>query len=115
MRAADVLGDNVILQISEIGMAVRQARIRRGLKREELAAALAVSQSTVRRIEAGDTGVAMGAYLSALCYISPKLVSVMLAEMSNEPAAMVEKRRPTRRPLPRVHGGAKNPIAGAVL
>ena len=102
MRAVDILGDNVILQLKELGLAIRLARIRRGLRRETFAQALAMSMSTVRRIESGDTGVAMGAYMAAFNYIHPQSVNTLLGMINNEPGAAVAAARIQPRQPPRV-------------
>ena len=52
--------------LPRIGASIRTARIRRRKTAADLARRLGVSLPTLRKLEAGDPGVALGTFLSAL-------------------------------------------------
>ena len=71
MAIRDVLAEQTLLQLAELGATLREARQAARISREEFAERTALSVSTIRRLEAGDAGVAMGAYVSAMLYLKP--------------------------------------------
>lgn len=60
------LPDKVQVAIQKLGMDIKLARQRRIMTQEVLAKNMFVTAKTVRRVEAGDPGVSLGVYASAL-------------------------------------------------
>jgi transcriptional regulator with XRE-family HTH domain len=58
-----------------LGMQIRAARISRRMAQAELAERIDVSVATIRKIERGDTGVAIGSTLSAAVIVGVPLMS----------------------------------------
>jgi transcriptional regulator with XRE-family HTH domain len=56
----------VLKQLEELGQRVRTARVRRRLSTEDLAQACGIGRRTLYRIENGDSGIALGTFLSVL-------------------------------------------------
>ena len=52
--------------IRELGIDIREARLRRNLPMDVLAARAFTSRSTLRRVEQGDPGVSIGIYAAVL-------------------------------------------------
>jgi hypothetical protein len=63
---ADALPGPVGNALAALGENIRLARIRRRLRMADLAGKVMVSVPTLRRVERGDPGVAIGVYLTAL-------------------------------------------------
>lgn len=64
--AMDALPGPVGNALAALGENIRLARIRRRLRMADLAGKVMVSVPTLRRVERGDPGVAIGVYLTAL-------------------------------------------------
>ena len=56
----------VVEALVQVGAAIRTARIRRRKTAAELARRLGVSLPTLRKLEAGDPGVSLGTFVTAL-------------------------------------------------
>lgn len=52
--------------IRELGIDIREARLRRNIPMDVLAARAFTSRTTLRRVERGDPGVSMGVYAAVL-------------------------------------------------
>src|ERR1700692_714327 len=63
-------GDNLPFPVAEmlprLGAAIRTARVRRRKTASDLALRLGVSLPTLRKLEAGDPGVSIGTFVTAL-------------------------------------------------
>ncbi len=57
---------SVLKQLAALGERLRLARARRGLQTELFAERVGVSRETLRRMEKGDSTIAIGTYLRAL-------------------------------------------------
>lgn len=66
MRASPHVPSTVDRELRRIGGGIKTARLRRNMSQQELADRLGVSIHTVRAIEAGGAGTAIGTYLHAL-------------------------------------------------
>ncbi len=73
MKAADTLSYRDLQTLAMLGERLRVARQRRGQRISDWAASLTISENTVKRMEAGDPGVALGTYVAALSVINPDL------------------------------------------
>lgn len=58
--------DEIIEQISALGLRVRQARIHRKLRREDLAKRANLSRTAIEAVERGEPTTGIGTYLRAL-------------------------------------------------
>jgi HTH-type transcriptional regulator/antitoxin HipB len=70
----------------DLGAAIKQARIRRGLTQTQLASKLGVSQARISEVESGSTGVAVGAILRILAALDAAIM------ITDERTAPHEKR-----------------------
>lgn len=66
MRASPQVPSTVIRELRRIGEGIRTARLRRNMSQQELGDRLGVSIHTVRAMEAGKAGTAIGTYLHAI-------------------------------------------------
>jgi ribosome-binding protein aMBF1 (putative translation factor) len=66
MTSANAVPYEVQQSLRKLGSDIKTARLRRRLGQPELAAAAGVSARTVRRLESGDDGVAVGSVLAVL-------------------------------------------------
>ncbi len=66
MRASPHVPSAVERELSRIGDGIKTARLRRNMSQQELADRLGVSIHTVRALEEGRAGTAIGSYLHAL-------------------------------------------------
>lgn len=66
MRASPRVPSIVRRELTRIGDGIRTARLRRNMSQQELADRLGVSIHTVRAMEAGKAGTAIGTYLHAI-------------------------------------------------
>lgn len=66
MRASPHIPSAVSRELERIGEGLRTARLRRNMSQQELADRLGASIHTVRAMEAGKAGTAVGTYLHAL-------------------------------------------------
>lgn len=58
--------DSVQKQALALGQRIRAARVRRGLRREDLAARAGLSRTAIEAVEAGKLTTGLGTYLQAL-------------------------------------------------
>lgn len=65
-KSTEQLPREVLKHLDELGQRVRIARVRRRLSTEDLAQACGIGRRTLYRIENGDSGIAMGTFLSVL-------------------------------------------------
>lgn len=56
----------VLKHLEELGLRVRTARVRRRMSTEDLAQACGIGRRTLYRIESGESGIALGTFLSVL-------------------------------------------------
>lgn len=66
MRSKHHLPSPVSAEIRRIGAGIRTARLRRNMSQEELAERIGVSFHTVRHMESGKPGTAIGTYVHAM-------------------------------------------------
>lgn len=60
------LPHEVLKHLGELGHRIRTARVRRRMSTEELAQACGIGRRTLYRIEGGESGIALGTFLSVL-------------------------------------------------
>ncbi len=93
--------------IRELGADIREARLRRNLPMDVLAARAFTSRSTLRRIEQGDPGVSMGIYAAVLHSLGLLDGLRQSASLANDEvgrtlaAVALPQRARARRPKPR--------------
>lgn len=66
MKTTEALPGPVLDELARIGEGIRIARVRRRMTQEALASRVGTTFHTIRRIERGAPGTAMGFYLTAL-------------------------------------------------
>jgi transcriptional regulator with XRE-family HTH domain len=66
MKATEALPSPVLDQLARIGEGIRIARMRRRMTQEDLATRVGTTFHTIRRIEQGAPGTAIGFYLTTL-------------------------------------------------
>ncbi|WP_244285191.1 helix-turn-helix domain-containing protein [Acetobacter persici] len=66
MPASFTPSNPVAESIQNLGLNIRQARIRRSISMQSLSEMANTSRSTIQKVEQGDTGVSMGIYASVL-------------------------------------------------
>jgi len=66
MKATEALPGPVLDQLVRIGEGIRVARMRRRMTQEDLASRVGTTFHTIRRIEQGAPGTAIGFYLTTL-------------------------------------------------
>jgi transcriptional regulator with XRE-family HTH domain len=71
--------------LKQLGMDIRDARKRRRIKAAVMADRLQISRPTLRRLERGDPGVAMGSYATALYVLGMVQRIEELAAIANDP------------------------------
>jgi len=64
--AFDLVSESVPAALEALGRRLREARRRRGLRQEDVAAKLGFSRATINAVEHGNMTTAAGAYLSVL-------------------------------------------------
>jgi transcriptional regulator with XRE-family HTH domain len=62
----DLVPENVPRMLKALGARLREARLRRRLRQQDVAAKLGLSRDTINAIEHGSMTTAIGAYLSVL-------------------------------------------------
>jgi len=62
----DLVPETVSAQLKALGARLREARQRRGLRQEDVAAKLGFSRDTINAVERGSMTTTIGAYLSLL-------------------------------------------------
>src|SRR3546814_19645248 len=66
LKKIPVLHPNILARLKAWGRCIRLQRVRQKIKAADFCPRIEVSESTLRRIEAGDPSVNVGSYLSAL-------------------------------------------------
>lgn len=56
----------VVKHLEELGQRVRTARVRRRMSTEELAQACGIGRRTLYRVESGESGIALGTFMTVL-------------------------------------------------
>jgi transcriptional regulator with XRE-family HTH domain len=79
MKASHAIPYPITEMLSYIGDAIRTARIRRRKTAADVAGRLGVSLPTLRKLETGDPGVALGTFLAALWLLdlSPAVMAAL--------------------------------------
>lgn len=65
-KSYDLMSDAAIGALAALGQRLREARLRRNWTQEQTAAKAGLSDSSVKKVEAGSPRITMGAYLSLL-------------------------------------------------
>ena len=65
-KSYDVLSDAAIGSLAALGERLKEARLRRNWTQEQTAAKAGLSESSVKKVEAGSPRITVGAYLSLL-------------------------------------------------
>ena len=65
-ESTNQLPREVLKHLEELGLRVRTARVRRRMSTEDLAQACGIGRRTLYRIESGESGIALGTFLSVL-------------------------------------------------
>ncbi len=84
--------------VTALGANIATARQRRGLRQEDLAAKAGVSRPTIARVESGELGTSVGAYVAALWAMGllDDLAEVAAPERDREGIALEAARRGER-------------------
>ena len=65
-KSFDVLSDAAVGSLAALGERLKEARLRRNWTQEQTAAKAGLSESSVKKVEAGSPRITVGAYLSLL-------------------------------------------------
>ncbi len=65
-KSYSLLSDAAVGCLGDLGMRLKEARLRRNWTQEQTAAKAGLSESSVKKVEAGSPRITMGAYLSLL-------------------------------------------------
>ena len=65
-KSYDVISDAAIGSLGALGLRMKEARLRRNWTQEQTAGKAGLSESSVKKVEAGSPRITMGAYLSLL-------------------------------------------------
>lgn len=79
--------------LAALGRAIRDARLARKLRHEDLATRAGISVATLKRLERGDPTLALGRFLEVLVTLSPILLQAVLAAVRNDPAGDALRRK----------------------
>ncbi|HET7553902.1 MAG TPA: helix-turn-helix domain-containing protein [Gemmatimonadaceae bacterium] len=88
----------VVATVKELGRSIATARTRRRLREEDLASKAGISRSTLRRVEEGELGTGIGAYVAVLWALGleQQLASVASPEHDIEGQTLEAARRGER-------------------
>jgi len=91
--------------LSKLGKDIRDARLRRRIGTELMAERAGFSRITLNKIEKGDSGVSMGAYVSALFVLGmlDRLQDIADARYDLTGLMLEEERLPKRIRIPKHH------------
>jgi transcriptional regulator with XRE-family HTH domain len=79
-KSYDVLSDAAIGSLAALGERLKEARLRRNWTQAQAAAKAGLSESSVKKVEAGTPRITMGAYLSLLdIYAMPTAFNRVMA------------------------------------
>lgn len=79
--------------LAVLGREVRDARLARRLRHEDLASRAGISVATLKRLERGDPTLALGRFLEVLTALSPALLEGVLKAVREDPAGEALRRR----------------------
>jgi len=65
-KSYDVISDAAVGSLAALGNRLKEARLRRNWTQEQTAGKAGLSESSVKKVEAGSARITMGAYLSLL-------------------------------------------------
>ena len=65
-KSYDLISDAAVGSLAALGERLKEARLRRNWTQEQTAAKAGLSESSVKKVEAGSPRITMGAYLSLL-------------------------------------------------
>lgn len=79
--------------LTDLGRAVRDARLARKLRHEDLASRAGISVATLKRLERGDPTLAVGRFLEVLTVLSPSLLADLVKTVLADPTGDALRRK----------------------
>ncbi len=79
--------------LTDLGRAIRDARLARKLRHEDLASRAGISVATLKRLERGDPTLALGRFLEVLTALSPSLLADLVRTVRADPAGDALRRK----------------------
>jgi transcriptional regulator with XRE-family HTH domain len=79
--------------LTDLGRAIRDARLARRLRHQDLASRAGISVATLKRLERGDPTLAIGRVLEVLTALSPTLLADLVETVRADPAGDALRRK----------------------
>ena len=79
--------------LTDLGRAIRDARLARRLRHQDLASRAGISVATLKRLERGDPTLAIGRVLEVLTALSPALLADLVGTVRADPAGDALRRK----------------------
>jgi len=79
--------------LTDIGRAIRDARLARKLRHEDLASRAGISVATLKRLERGEPTLALGRFLEVLTALSPSLLANLVGTVRADPTGDALRRK----------------------
>lgn len=79
--------------LADLGRAIRDARLARKLRHEDLASRAGISVATLKRLERGDPTLALGRFLEVLTALSPSLLADLVGTVRADPTGDALRRK----------------------
>ena len=103
-KAPELLSDAALGSLKDLGTRLREARLRRNWTQQETAQKVGLSESSIKKVEAGAANITVAAYLALLdVYGRPSALDSVFAlgdDTIGEALSRAEGRRRARGPRP---------------
>ena len=87
------MSPETVQALTDLGRAIRDARLDRKLRHEDLASRAGISIATLKRLERGDPTLALGRFLEVLTALSPALLADLVKTVSADPTGDALRRK----------------------
>ncbi|WP_447586510.1 helix-turn-helix domain-containing protein [Pseudoxanthomonas mexicana] len=87
------MSPETVQALTDLGRAIRDARLARKLRHEDLASRAGISIATLKRLERGDPTLALGRFLEVLTALSPALLADLVKTVSADPTGDALRRK----------------------
>ncbi len=89
----EALSFESLKKLTEVGINIKTARLRRKIKQSDLASRILVTPKTYRKIEAGDPSVSMGLYFHALLALNLENDVLKIADPKSDAIGLMMEKR----------------------
>ena len=87
------MSPETVQALTDLGRAIRDARLARKLRHEDLASRAGISVATLKRLERGDPTLALGRFLEVLTTLSPPLLADLVRTVRADPTGDALRRK----------------------